>query len=116
MKNPVKTWRNKCDKLITPIAIKFRPKCLLCGHKTQVGHHFIKKSESNALRYYIPNIISLCNHCHLALHNHETLYTSKITAIMELDWLNDLLEVKKKYTKVDVWFYKFHYELLSKLL
>jgi hypothetical protein len=82
----VKSMRNKCDALLTPIIKKMYPRCLLTGQPTEVAHHHVKKSESSALRYYIPNLIPLTHKAHMALHSHETLYSSRIVAIRGVDW------------------------------
>lgn len=114
MKKPsLKTLRNKADKLLTPIIIKLFPRCLLCNAQTQVAHHFIKKSESNRLRYVIDNLIPLCHKCHCALHSHETIYSGKITLIKGTDWLLSLLKLKQEYQKVDRLYYETNIERLK---
>jgi 5-methylcytosine-specific restriction endonuclease McrA len=110
----VKSMRNKCDKLLTPIIKVMQPNCLLCGGETQVAHHHIKKSTSSALRYYIPNLIGLCTPCHCRLHNDEILWTGRVIKLKGMEWLEDLEEKKKEQVKTDVHFYIEHYERLSK--
>lgn len=110
------TMRNKCDALLTPITKKLHPNCLLCGLETQVGHHHIKKSTSSALRYYLPNLIGLCNHCHLKLHCDEILWTGRVIKIMGMDWLDDLEEKKNVYTKIDIHYYIAEHKRLSDIL
>lgn len=112
----VKSMRNKCDALLTPIIKKMYPYCLLTGEPTEVAHHHIKKSESSALRYYLPNLIPLTHKAHMALHSHETIYSSRIVAIKGIDWWNDLEAKKREYTKCDVHFYIENYERLNGLL
>lgn len=115
-KASLKTLRNKADSLLTQIVKEKYPRCLLCNQETQVAHHFIKKSESSRLRYYLPNLIPLCNHCHLALHSHESLYSGRIIAIKGLDWFNDLEGKKREIIKVDRYFYEQHIENLKKTI
>lgn len=112
----VSTLRNSCDKLLTPIIKKLYPRCLLCGNETQVAHHHIKKSTSSALRYYIPNLIPLCNKCHLRLHCDEILWTGRIIVIKGLDWLADLEEKKNQLVKTNSGWYQEHLERLKGLL
>lgn len=110
------TLRNKCDAQLTPITKKLHPNCLLCGGDTQVGHHHIKKSTSNACRYYIPNLIGLCNRCHLKLHCDELLWCGRVIKIMGLDWLDDLETEKRKDVKTDRQWYTEHLARLQALL
>lgn len=114
MKTPsIKTLRNKCDALLTPLIKKLHPRCLLCNNETQVAHHHVHKSQSNALRYYLPNLINLCNHCHLALHMNESYYASKIIQIKGLEWFNDLERKKNELVKANVWWYQENLERLK---
>lgn len=110
------TLRNKCDAQLTPLTKKLHPNCLLCGGETQVGHHHIKKSTSNACRYYLPNLIGLCNHCHLKLHCDELLWCGRVIKIMGLDWLDDLEQEKRKDVKTDRQWYTEHLARLQGLL
>lgn len=112
----VKSMRNKCDALLTPIIKKMYPYCLFTGEPTEVAHHHVKKSESSALRYYIPNLIPLTHKAHMALHSHETLYSSRIVAIRGVAWWNDLEEKKREFTKCDVHFYIENYNRLKGIL
>ncbi len=110
---PLKTMRNKCDGLLTPIIRKMYPHCLLSGAPTEVAHHHIKKSESSALRYYIPNLIPLTHKAHQALHAHETVYSSRIVAIKGLDWWHDIEREKRRDVKVDVHWFIENYQRLK---
>ena len=117
MKKPtVKTMRNKCDALLTPIIKKMYPKCLLCGHDTQVAHHHVHKSQSTRLRYEIDNLIPLCNSCHLALHMNESYHASRIVEMRGVEWFRKLDRMKHEIVKADVYFYLLNYERLKKLL
>lgn len=111
----LKTLKNKADSLLTPLIIKLFPRCLLCSQPAQVAHHFIKKSESNRLRYEMDNLIPLCHKCHCALHNHETIYSGRITLLKGTEWFMNLIKKKKEYIKVDRFYYREAIERLLKL-
>lgn len=111
----VKTMRNKCDALLTPIIKKMYPYCIFTGEETQVAHHAIKKSTSSALRYYLPNLIPLTHKAHLRLHADEILWTGKLIEIKGLEWWADLMEKKEVYTKCDVHHYISEYDRLLKI-
>lgn len=91
--------QKKCDKLLSPIIIKLYPRCLLCGGQTQVAHHHVHKSKSLILRYHIPNLIPLCNGCHLKLHYNESYWASKIVEIRGMKWFRDLDRLKNQIIK-----------------
>ena len=112
----VKSMRNKCDALLTPIIKLMYPKCIFTGEPTQVAHHAIKKSTSSSLRYYIPNLIPLTHSSHLRLHSDEILWTGKLIEIKGMDWWKDLMEKKEVYTKCDVHHYIAEYDRLSNIL
>ena len=114
-RDPIKTLRNKCDGLLTPIVKKMHTECLLCGNETQVAHHHLRKSTSNACRYYIPNLVPLCTICHCKLHHDEILWTGRVVEIMGFDWLHDLEEKKKETVKISQTYYKEHFERLTKI-
>lgn len=117
MKLPsIKTLRNKCDALLTPIIKKMFPKCMLCGADTQVAHHHVHKSQSTRLRYEIDNLIPLCNSCHLALHMNESYHASRIVEKRGLDWWKRLDKMKHEIVKADRFFYQQNYERLKEML
>jgi len=100
-----KTLRNKADRLLQEyIRIKHKGEtCYLCGvNPVSVGHHFIYKSQSLALRYVLDNIIPLCNNCHCLIHNQPSRQNARICFKRGEQWFNDLEEVRKsgaKFTK-----------------
>lgn len=98
--------QKKCDALLTPIVKKRHPKCLLCGKPTEVAHHHVHKSKSNALRYDFDNLINLCHSCHFALHQNESYYASKIVQIKGMDWFAELEKKKQQTIKTDVIYYQ----------
>ena len=109
----VKSMRNKCDALLTPIIKAMHPYCIFTGEPTQVAHHAIKKSTSSALRYYLPNLIPLTNKSHLRLHSDEILWTGKLIEVKGMDWWKDLMSKKEVYTKTDIHFYIENYARLK---
>lgn len=111
----VKTMRNKCDALLTPIIKKMYPYCIFTGEETQVAHHAIKKSTSSALRYYLPNLIPLTHKAHMRLHADEILWTGKLIELKGLEWWQDLMAKKEVYTKCDVHHYIAEYARLKEL-
>ena len=107
--------RNKADALLTPIIKKMHPKCLLCGKDTEVGHHHVHKSSSTRLRYDLDNLINLCQHCHVVLHNNESFWASKIVGIKGLEWFQELEKKGRELVKADVHYYIENYERLKAL-
>lgn len=118
MKVKVKKYSQaQCDSFLTPIIKKMFPRCLLCNAETQVAHHFIKKSVSSYLRYYLPNLINLCTKCHMRLHfNDEGLWNGKIALTKGKEWLDDLEKHKKDYVKTDWVYYNTVYAKLQEQL
>ena len=117
MKKPnKKLYEKKADALLTPIALKNNPNCEICGMPATVGHHFVFKSTSTRLRYYLPNIISLCQKCHYVLHQNkmQTLMSGKIIEKRGLDWFRDIESKKHEIVKADKWFYLENYNRLQK--
>ena len=117
----VKTMRNKCDKLLTPIIKVMHPYCFLgasqnCQSVTQVAHHHVLKSQCTNLRYDIDNLIPLCSPCHMMLHSHETYWSSVIVEQKGMGWWLPLKAKKPIMVKADVHFYIENYERLSKIL
>lgn len=113
----VKSMRNKCDKLLTPIIKAQHPECFLksattCNFYTQVAHHHIKKSRSSALRYDLENLIPLCNSCHMMLHQNESKWVLELIERKGIEWAQSLKE-KDVMVKTDVHFYIANYERLK---
>ena len=113
----IKSVRNKCDKLLTPIIKAQHPECFLkssssCNFYTQVAHHHIKKSRSSALRYDLENLVPLCNSCHLMLHQNESKWVLELIERKWIEWAQSLKE-KDVLVKTDVHFYIENYERLK---
>jgi len=109
--------QKQCDKLLSPLVAKLKPKCLLCNWQTQVAHHHVHKSKSLILRYDLDNLINLCNSCHFKLHYNESYWASKIVEIKWIEWFQDLDKRKNELcvgvNKID---YNAVYERLNNLL
>lgn len=115
----IKTVRNKCDALLTPIVKKMYPRCESCGKPTEVGHHWIEKSRSSNLRYNLENIIPLCTVCHTKIHNR---FGSSVVGSVDVaqaiinkrgeEWKKRMDVEGKKIIKTDIHFYIDSYELL----
>lgn len=108
-----KTLRNKADKLIQEYVRKQYQLCLVCESRVTVGHHFITKKNSNALRYYLPNIIPLCQKCHCLVHCQPHLVEPRIVLTMGAEWYDDLMEVKRQGVKENADWYKINIEVLE---
>lgn len=111
--------RRKNDALLQQyIRIKHKGEiCMLCGEREiTVGHHFIRKSQSNALRYYLPNIIPLCNNCHCAIHTQQGVQNAKVALHMGKEWLDELENVKRYSQKFTLEAMEHYNEVLTDLL
>lgn len=81
------------------------PRSILSEAPTEVAHHHVHKSKSLILRYYLPNLIPLTNGEHVALHQNESYWASRIVKIRGMEWFDDLERRKNQTVKADVhWF------------
>lgn len=117
------TLRNKCDKLVTPIALLNNPDCEGCGMPAQVGHHWIEKSRSSNLRYNPENWISLCHACHSKIHNRfgnnivgGVDIAEKIIKQRGRAWKNRMDREAHKIIKVNQAWYGEQYERLRRII
>ena len=60
-----------------------------------VGHHFISKKNSMALRYFLPNLIPLCKQCHFLVHNQPHLIEPKICFMLGKEWYDEIMAEKR---------------------
>ena len=97
----IEKLRHKADALYQQVGKKLHPKSILSGAPTQVIHHRIKKSESNNLRYYLPNGVPLTNIEHDSIHSRGKSVELDIDAKMGNDWTNDLLEKRRIIRKLN---------------
>lgn len=112
----LKTIRTKADNLLTPLVKKLSPNCLLCGRPTEVAHHHVHKSKSTRLRYELDNLIALCGHCHVVLHNNESYWASKIVEKKGVEWFMRIDRLGRELVKADVHYYIENHDRLNKLL
>ncbi len=108
-----KTLRNKADRLLQEWVHKKYALCLICKAPVSCGHHFFTKKSSNALRYYLPNIIPICRDCHCRVHTQPHLVVPKISFMMGSEWYDDLIEVKRLGVKENADWYKNTIEFLK---
>lgn len=99
-------YRNKADKLMQEYYRKQSLNCEYCGKPAETKHHFFPKSVSASLRYYEPNLISICQGCHLRHHNGDPRIHAKILQDRGMDWYADLMEQKEKIVKLSQTYYK----------
>lgn len=110
-----RSLQKKCDALLTPIIKLLYPFSIFSGQPTEVAHHHVHKSKSNALRYYLPNLIPLTHAEHLALHCNESYHASRIVAIRGIEWFKDIERVKQTTVHTDRFYYMAHLERLQKI-
>jgi len=112
-RNPLTTWRLKCDRKMQEIGQNNNPRCLLCANPVQIMHHFFPKSVSSFLRYNWDNLIPLCNGCHMRLHQSgDPRYEQRIIAAKGENWYENLEIHARDYQKVNVGYYKEVYQNL----
>ena len=114
----MKAHTNKqCDRLLQEIIRKENERCLLCNNPCEVGHHFVRKSNSSYLRYDFRNIIPLCQKCHCNYHLREDeSFNIRIKDIMGIKWYDELQVDKHKYNKVNAEFYNRTFKELTERL
>ena len=96
--------------------------CELCGsYDVDPAHHFYFKGDCNHLRYYKPNAVTLCHHCHHKLH-HGGLRLELEAMIIDVrgdEWFEDLKTEAKKpmgSSWETVEWYKNQYNILKQWL
>lgn len=112
-------FQKKADRVYQEIFVKTHPKCLVCGRPTSCAHHFVKKSQSIALRYDFSNGIPICNSCHCAIHQGKSdIVTAQIVLLMGEMWFIELMNKKRQGLGLNygrLWFEK-KYNDLKKFL
>ena len=74
-----------------------KPKCEVCGNKSQQVHHFFPKGQFGHLRYDNDNAISICNACHFAHHHKgDPTIHAKIIEKRGKEWFNKLKNKSRK--------------------
>ena len=100
-------YRNKADRLLQEYIRLTNKTCFVCGSPQGiVGHHFFTKASSNALRYYLPNIIALCQKCHCLIHKQPHLVQPVICFKMGDEWYADLISQKRLFVKANKEWYQ----------
>ena len=91
--------------------------CWVCGERPiTCGHHFYPVSNSNATRYYIPNLIPICKECHSKVHTQPHLVHPTICFKLGQEWEQDLLEVKQRGQKFTKEWVETNLKILQELL
>jgi len=114
----VKRTRAEADKLWQQLIVKLCPTCEGCRiEKSSVGHHFIRKSDSNYLRYSIKNGIGLCFKCHFRLHNQSDgeIYANIVMG-RDGKWAEYIKKYRRHLTKTNLAFYTEHIKMLEQAL
>jgi len=107
MAKAIKYYRNKADKLFQQWFIARHPKCEMCGAPAVCGHHYITKSACSATRYYEPNMVAVCNGCHLGFHsNRSSVFNGKVVTKRGKAWWNDLMVERRMIIKTNIGHYK----------
>ena len=118
-KDPKAKLRAKADKLLMDyIRLKHKDElCWVCGNKPiSCGHHFIPKKNSNALRFYLPNIIPICRDCHSLVHTQPHLVEPKICFKLGQEWHEDLMERKRAGIKYNTEWIQTQFSILTDFL
>jgi 5-methylcytosine-specific restriction endonuclease McrA len=79
---------------------KWSNRCLLCGKKAVLAHHFYPKQLYRALRFNISNGVPLCKNCHFTLHKKDPTLSNKITDKRGLKWYSKLRKEMEKKREV----------------
>ena len=81
---------------------RIKTKCELCPNSYQVAHHFIKKSQSNYLRYNEKNLIFICNPCHSKFHSFPDAEMGiRVLKLRGEKWYNYIKENRHKIKRDD---------------
>jgi hypothetical protein len=105
-RNPIKTLRNKADRLYQELGRLLADKCEVCSGEYSCRHHYFPKSMCSNLRYDINNGIALCAGCHLRHHSGDPTIHRTVEKQRGDKWYKDLLVKKNTYVKTDKKFYE----------
>ena len=86
-KQSIASLQKKADHLLQLKFVANNPTCIVCGDKTNCGHHVIYKSQSAYLRYSMDNLVPLCMSCHCK--HHQSGDSEILKAILQekgFDW------------------------------
>ena len=113
-RNPIKTQRNKCDKLYQEVCLLLNPTSMASGLKAQVVHHFVPKSLCNALRYDIENGITLTNSEHFKHHTQgDPIIYEQFTSKKSAEWFVYIRAKRREVVSPTLSWYKSNYERLK---
>lgn len=114
-----KAIQKKCDRIYQEIGQMINDACLICGGEYSCLHHWVRKSQSTALRYDLENGIPICIKCHCKIHTgQDNMTAGRIIIIKGNEWFENL-ERKKRLglgLNYGVLWYKAQYERLKLLL
>jgi len=92
---PRKILENKLDTLSAKIC-RMKGACEVCGKSDGVlnAHHF-KSRVYKGVRWYLPNLICLCTHCHVFNHKfsaHRTpeAFKERMLELKGQEWFDDI--------------------------
>lgn len=95
VKNERRALSNKLDRLVSMICRK-KGECEICGRDQGVlnAHHFISR-KYHGVRWYLPNLVCLCVHCHTFSHKfsaHKTpeAFKARMIELRGKEWADDL--------------------------
>jgi hypothetical protein len=87
----------KADRALQDYYRTLNLKCLVCGAKQQVMHHYHPKTGNWGLRYEPTNLIPICQKCHTSHHlSQETIVQDMIILKKGIGWLTDLNALRLK--------------------
>jgi len=106
---------DKCLRLWTEILLnRANNRCEICGQEANQVHHYIKKSQSNILKYDLDNGIPLCVKHHFLIHyGQEAELNAEIVKNRGFKWHNKLIIKKKIITKNSITWYQENIERLE---
>ncbi len=105
-RNPIKTLRNKADRLYQELGRLLAYRCEICGGQYSCRHHYFPKSMCSNLRYDIDNGIAICQKCHFQHHNGNPTIHKTVEQKRGDKWYQELLIKKNTYVKTDKNFYE----------
>lgn len=83
--------QKQCDKIYQEIGRELNDSCLICGGEYSCLHHWVRKSQSTALRYDLENGIPICAKCHCKIHTgQDNMTAGRIIIIKGNEWFENL--------------------------
>lgn len=102
----IKRLKKDLDALYQEWGRKTYEYCILCGKTYCCLHHFVKKSQSIALRWDKENGVPICVWCHCRVHSKNDPYDTlsivkKMSKVWGAGWDDRLLEKRHHIFKVN---------------